>query len=142
MGSNLIPGGWLELQEIGVATADDDTLGPDTALSQACQVLLDGGEQLGRAFIDVWTLRSLAAKAGFDNLTEEQFLWPSNPWPKDGRLKELGAFNKINITAGIEGVMLGVGTRGLGWTPEDIATLAEAARADIENKKIHAYWPV
>ena len=28
--------------------------------------------------------------AGFENVVETKYLWPSNRWPKDKRLKELG----------------------------------------------------
>jgi hypothetical protein len=140
--SNLAPSGYLELQDLSIPSSDDDSLNPDTALSQAAQLLLDGTTALSHPFIDLVTLKPLLKSAGFTSISEERYFWPSNTWPRDPRLKEVGALNCVNMKDGIEGMLMGVGTRGLGWTVEDIKLLASVARDDMENRRIHAYWPV
>ena len=37
---------------------------------------------------------------------------------------------------------MGVGTRGLGWSEGDVKMLAAAAREDVGDRRVHAYWPV
>ncbi|KAK0619369.1 S-adenosyl-L-methionine-dependent methyltransferase [Immersiella caudata] len=139
---NLAPNGYLELQDLSIPSSDDESLNPDTGLSQAAQLLLDGTTALSHPFIELATLKPLLKSAGFTSISEERYFWPSNTWPRDPRLKEIGALNCVNMREGIEGMLMGVGTRGLGWTAEDIKLLASVARDDIENRRIHAYWPV
>ncbi|KAK4446864.1 secondary metabolism regulator LAE1 [Podospora aff. communis PSN243] len=139
---NLAPSGYLELQDLSIPSSDDDSLNPDTALSQAAQLLLDGTTALSHPFIDLAVLKPLLKSAGFTSISEERYFWPSNTWPRDPRLKEIGALNCVNMKDGIEGMLMGVGTRGLGWTVEDIKLLASVAKDDIDNRRIHAYWPV
>lgn len=117
-------------------------MGPETALGQACQILHEGGEKLGRTFIEVSSLASHVRGAGFIEVHDEQFLWPSNTWPKDPHLKELAIVNNANIKAGMEGFILALGTRGLGLTPGDITDLAARCRDELDQKSIHAYWPM
>ena len=117
-------------------------MGPETALGQACQILHEGGEKLGHAFVELSSLTSLVREAGFIKVHDEQFLWPSNTWPKDSDLKELAIVNNANVKAGIEGFILGLGTRGFGLTREEVADLASRCRDELDQKSIHAYWPM
>ncbi|KAK0652838.1 methyltransferase domain-containing protein [Cercophora newfieldiana] len=139
---NLTPHGYLELQDLSIPTSDDDTLNPDTGLSQAAQLLLDGTTALAHPFIDLPALKPLLKAAGFTAISEERYSWPSNTWPRDPRLKEIGALNCVSMREGIEGMLMGVGTKGLGWSEEDVKLLAAVAREDLGNRRVHAYWPV
>ncbi|KAK3366151.1 S-adenosyl-L-methionine-dependent methyltransferase [Lasiosphaeria ovina] len=141
---HLNPGGWLEVQEFGTPTSDDGTLA-GTSLAASIEVVGGGAAKFGRGFVDVHSVKDMFAAAGFSaaGVVERRFYWPSNhAWPRDRRHKELGAWNNNNISNGLEAFMLAVGTRGLGWSADDIAVLAAKARADLKDRKIHAYWPM
>jgi len=139
---NLKPGGFLELQEFGLVVSADGTLTSDTALGQAMDIMIEGAKLAGRPFIDPWKLRPWLEEAGFVDIVEERFFWPTNSWPKDAHLKELGAWSNINLREGMEGFILAYATRMLGWDPKEVAVLAAKARNDVNNRAIHGFDPV
>ncbi|KAM0421281.1 hypothetical protein ACHAPT_011003 [Fusarium lateritium] len=139
---NLKPGGYLELQEFTLPLSDDDTLTPDHALFQSMKHLGEAAAKSGRPFIDLNTLRALLEKAGFEDVQEHKFKWPSNTWPRDAKFKELGAWNHENMIAGLQGFLMAALTRGLGWRAEEVDVLAAKAKQDLRDKSIHAYWPM
>ncbi|KAK3326204.1 S-adenosyl-L-methionine-dependent methyltransferase [Apodospora peruviana] len=138
---SLKPGGWFEIQEFGLVACDDGTM-DGTALEKTLDVLTKGGAALNHPFIDVWKMKPFLEGVGFVNISERHYHWPSNTWPKDKKLKELGIWNNNNLSQGLEGFLLAVGTRGLGWKPEEVMVLAAKGKAELNDRKIHAYWPI
>ncbi|KAK4191291.1 S-adenosyl-L-methionine-dependent methyltransferase [Podospora australis] len=139
---NLKPGGWIEIQEPGMPVSDDGTYTKDSAFAQASQLLYDGLAQAGNKLVDVFALKGWLEEAGFPSVQEKKEYWPSNPWPKDKRLKEIGMWHYTNMSSGIEGFLMAIATRGLGWSSEGVTVLCAQAKADLADRRIHAYWPV
>lgn len=139
---NLNPGGYLELQEFTLPQSDDGTFTPNLALRQSMTLLGEAAAGSGHAFIDLKTLKPLLEKAGFQDVCEYHFKWPSNTWPRDPKYKEIGAWNHENIMTGLQGFLMAALTRGLGWEADEVNILAAKARQDMLNKEIHAYWPI
>jgi hypothetical protein len=80
--------------------------------------------------------------AGFVGVEEFHYKWPSNKWPKDKRHKEIGMWNNENIVSGLQGFLMAALTRGLGWQKEEVDVLVAQARRDVNDRNIHAYWPM
>ena len=139
---NLTPGGYLELQEFNLPLSDDGTLTPDHALQKAMTLLGKAAAQTNHAFVDITKLKTMLTAAGFVDVVEVQHKWPSNTWPQDHKHKEIGAWNNQNITAGMEGFLMAALTRALGWQKEEVSVLAAQAKRDLDNRRIHAYWPM
>ncbi|KAK4658160.1 hypothetical protein QC762_204300 [Podospora pseudocomata] len=139
---NLKPGGWLEVQEPGRPIAEDDTFPPDCALAKATALFAEGLAAAGSPLLDVFTLKDLFNGAGFVSYDEKRAYWPSNPWPKDKKLKEIAMWSNTNLSAGVEGFLMAVATRFLGWSLPEVTVLSAQARADLNDRRIHAYWPV
>jgi len=139
---SLEPGGWLELQELSVPVSDDGTMGPETSLYQAAKVMRDGAAAAGRPFVDLYTLKDMLRKAGFINIVEKRLHWPSNPWPRDPKLKEIAGWNNANVKSGLEAFLIAFGTRMLGWSADEVRILSAKAWTDSNDRKIHSYWPV
>jgi hypothetical protein len=141
--SNLTPGGYVELQEIGVFVASDDgTLTEDHSLSKWTKLLYDASEKLGRPYIEPGKLKDVLAETGFIDVTETRFKWPSNGWPKDKKHKVLGLWNNENFDRVLEAVSLAPFTRALDWTSEEVTVFMANARKELNDPKIHAYWPM
>ncbi|KAM6524482.1 hypothetical protein FALCPG4_010094 [Fusarium falciforme] len=140
---NLEPGGYLELQDMSLpARSDDDTLHPDSYLSQWCKFCFEAGQNLGRPVFPTTEYKNYLAAAGFEDIVEVQRKWPTNAWPRDKHFKELGNWTRANIAGGLDGLSLAYFTRGLGWSPEETRVFCAHTRKDMENPKIHAYWPI
>ncbi|GKT42096.1 putative methyltransferase tdiE [Colletotrichum spaethianum] len=139
---NLVPGGWVELQELDLfATSDDGTLTEDHALSKWCKLLQGASEKLGRPYISPPPLKSLLSEIGFVDVSLSLYKWPSNPWAKDPKYRELGVLQCENALSGVEGFTMASLTRAYDWTPEEVNVLLIDVRNDIKNRNIHAYWP-
>jgi len=139
---NLAPGGWLEVQELDMPRADDGTMGPGTAQHQAWSLLREGAERAGARYAHVDEFKGWMEKAGFTNVVERHFAWPSNDWPRDAKLKEIGRWSNINMREGLEGFLLASMTRGLGWSKEEVTVLAAKVRTELNDRRIHSYNPI
>jgi hypothetical protein len=55
--------------------------------------MVDGCAKLGRSAESALYYKAQMEAAGFLNVTETKYKWPSNRWPKDKKFKELGTLN-------------------------------------------------
>ncbi|KAK2050172.1 methyltransferase domain-containing protein [Colletotrichum somersetense] len=139
---NLVPGGWVELQEFALfPTSDDGTLTEDHALLKWAHLLQTASDKLGRPFISPPPLKDLLSKSGFVDVSLSLYKCPSNPWAKDLKYRELGVMQSENMLAGLEALTMACLTRALDWTPQEVNVLLIDVRNDVKNRNIHAYWP-
>ncbi|KAF7555275.1 hypothetical protein G7Z17_g2287 [Cylindrodendrum hubeiense] len=141
--NNLAPGGYTELQEIDLfAKSDDDTLKDGSALAKCTKLLNDACNILGRPFQDNSKLKDIMAKIGYVDIVVTTFKWPTNAWARDKKHKELGMWNSENMSTGLEALTMAPFTRALGWSKEDVDVFLVDVMEDLNNKAVHAYWPV
>ncbi|CCF46425.1 methyltransferase [Colletotrichum higginsianum] len=139
---NLNPGGWIETTDGALATSDDGTLKEDSALYQWNLLLSKGTEVLGTPYGAAPTYKELLREAGFINVKEVIFKWPTNQWARHPRHKELGTWNYENVLMGLEGLCIAIFSRVLGWSKEKVDVFLAEVRNDLKNRDIHAYWPI
>ncbi|OBR02599.1 TAM domain methyltransferase [Colletotrichum higginsianum IMI 349063] len=91
----LEPGGWIELTDILLdLQSDDGTVGPDCAAQRWAVHMREAAAIWKRPLDSCMFYKQQLAEAGFTNVTERVYKWPSNPWPKDGKFKELGQLTR------------------------------------------------
>ncbi|KAG8672936.1 hypothetical protein FPOAC1_006236 [Fusarium poae] len=140
---NLAPGGYVELHEIDIFVAsDDNTLSKSHNLYRWAELLQEASDKLGRPYFNPSGLKEVLEKAGFEDVHESRFKWPSNQWAKDPKHKELGLWNNENANYFLEGVAIAPLTRALGWSREQVAVFIVQARKEVNDTRIHAYWPI
>jgi SAM-dependent methyltransferase len=100
----LKPGGFLECAEHSVTpVSDDDTVGPDHVFTRYGTIMTDLSRKRGKE-ADVWIkLKERMKRAGFVDVVETRTKWPMNGWSSDPKMRELGRWNRLRITQGIEG---------------------------------------
>lgn len=81
-------------------------------------------------------------EVGFENVREEKFAVPGNPWVKGTEQKQLGRMQMENILQGIHRVSMTLCTKVLGMAPEEVEPLLENVRKDLMNRNIHFYYPL
>lgn len=141
--SNLVPGGWFELiDSVFPIGSDDGTINDNQAIMRWVNLLIQASENLGRPLTDSMYHRSHLEEAGFTNIEERLFKWPTNSWPKDKKHKEVGLWTLANIDRGLEGLSMALLTRGCGMTHAQVTALVTEVRKDLRNPRIHAYWPM
>jgi len=77
--------------------------------------------------------------AGFVDVHVVTKKHPFGPWPKDRRLKHVGAMALLMCETGIEAYALAGLTRILGMDPVVAAQLCRDALAAVKNKNTHMY---
>ncbi|KAI9772568.1 MAG: hypothetical protein M1839_002450 [Geoglossum umbratile] len=140
---NLQPGGWLEMQDFVLPpTSEDGTLTPDHALYKWGHLMVEAADKIGRPMNATLQFKRWMEEAGFVDVQEVDFKWPSNTWPKDPKYKEIGLWNYANLLEGLHGFTIALFTRALGWTDAEVEVFLPGVRDDMRNRKIHAYWPL
>ncbi|KAG7403604.1 putative methyltransferase tdiE [Fusarium oxysporum f. sp. rapae] len=140
---NLAPGGYVELQEIDVIMkSDDGTLTEDNALLKWNKLLNEAAIKIGRPFEKTDAFKNIMAEVGFTNIVTTRFKWPTNRWAKDKKYKELGAWNNENTSVALESLTIAPFTRAHGWSSEEVDVFLVDVRKDLNDPKIHAYWPI
>jgi hypothetical protein len=87
----LTPGGWMEVADICLPVqSDDGTLPADSALKKWCDLVLDGSTKIGRGSDTAMHYKEQMIASGFDNVVQVVYKWPTNQWPKNKKMKELG----------------------------------------------------
>ena len=88
---NLRSGGWLELQDIVMRPqCIDDTLKEDSYIQQWADGMLDATARINRYADSAIHYKQQMIDAGFINVTEVVYKWPTNTWPKNEPYRELG----------------------------------------------------
>ncbi|KAK7403463.1 hypothetical protein QQX98_010784 [Neonectria punicea] len=140
---NLTPGGHAELQEADLfLSSDDGTLTQDQPLARRLQLMHEASVKFGRAFQEIEPLRAMMSEIGFVDVVQTRRKWPTNTWPQDPRHKELGAWSRMNLDGGLEAFTMAPLTRAHGWDTDQVTLFLVDVRRDLNNRGIHAYWPV
>lgn len=138
----LTPGGWIEMQDLYMPLLSDDGTLAGTAFGEWNEKYMEACAVLHRD--PSWTAkyREWITGVGFENVREQIFKWPINPWPRDSNLKEMGIWNMTNMLDGLDGFTVRLWTMALGMTHEEIQAFLVQVRKDIRDTKIHSYWPM
>jgi hypothetical protein len=67
---------------------------------------------------------------------------PCNTWPKDKRMKVLGAWEMENLPSSLERMVTRLFSKALGWNAEETSVFLVDVRKEIKIRNIHAWWPL
>jgi len=137
---NLKPDGYAEFYECDyIYKSDDNSLREDHEMFINCSEVVRAAGILGQDACPGPKLKKWAEDAGFVNIKEHVFKIPIGPWPKDPRLKEIGAWNKLQAFEGVEGWTVALLTRVLGWSAEKVQIHLDGVKKDYRDPSIHSY---
>lgn len=121
--------------------SDDNTVPKDGAFQKFSDSLETACAIFGTPVDDPLRWKDQFTSRGFAEVTERIFKLPTNTWPKDQRLKLLGAWEQENLLSGLEGMTMRLFQKALGWTGEDVTLFLVNVRKEMKSRHIHAYWP-
>ncbi|KAJ4250154.1 hypothetical protein NW762_011967 [Fusarium torreyae] len=140
---NLSPGGYIELMDpIYPATSDDETVSKDSAVYKWSTLMNEAATKMGSALDSGLHYKDQLIQAGFVNVVEKSYKWPMNTWPREKKMKELGAWGNVNLVGGVQGLSLALFTKVLGWNIDELELFLVDVRKDLCNKDLHGYWRV
>ncbi|QUC16381.1 uncharacterized protein UV8b_00622 [Ustilaginoidea virens] len=140
---NLKSGGWLELQDIVMLPqCADGTMKEGSSIKKWGDTMLEPCAVLQRYGDSALRYKQQMIDAGFTNVTEVQYRWPTNTWPRDAHDRELGFWSYHNIVGGLSGLSLALFTRSLGWSAYRVEVFLTSVRKEMKDKNVHAWWPI
>ncbi|KAK1755495.1 S-adenosyl-L-methionine-dependent methyltransferase [Echria macrotheca] len=138
---NLHPSGWAEFQDFDLQYySEDASLSPSHPLLIWISTLLDAARLLGRDPNPGSKLEGWVRAAGFVSVRHRRFRIPIGAWPRDERLKTVGAWNLMQIENGLEGLSMRLFTGVLKWEEEDVRVLLDKVRRDLRDPRIHGMF--
>jgi hypothetical protein len=93
----------------------DGTIKPDNGTKVSIETLSTALVKMGRPHPDVEFLKTLLAEVGFEDIHANQVKEPVGPWPKDPKMKRLGAMVLLNAETYAESLRMAAFTRVLVW---------------------------
>lgn len=136
--AHLQPGGWVEFQDFDIDYySQDGSLTPDHALRRWLTIAYDAEKVTGRTLRPGKYLERWVRDAGFENVQVVKSPLPLGIWPRDKRLKNIGAFNWTQLWEGLQGMSLRLYIDCLGWNRQDLEVLLMQVRGDLKDPSIH-----
>lgn len=120
-------------------TTDDDSLPPDSPYSIYYNHFKTAFEKTKIQIDAAASLSTWMRSKGFVDIVDSKYKIPIGPWPKNRRLKEIGAWNYEVAKTGLEAYALALFTRVLGMDEKKAKGIIDAAVEDLKNPRIHMY---
>ncbi|KAL2217477.1 S-adenosyl-L-methionine-dependent methyltransferase [Thermoascus aurantiacus ATCC 26904] len=135
---NLKPGGWVEFQDVDTRLySEDNTIGPDNKVREMLDLLRHACDRIGRTLDPGPQLEGWVRDAGFQNVRHRRFPLPIGTWPKDRRMKRIGAMMALQHLDGVEAFTMEPFTEILGWSREEVKSFNAKVRQDVQKKGCH-----
>ncbi|TVY27816.1 Secondary metabolism regulator LAE1 [Lachnellula hyalina] len=133
------PGGWVEFQDFDMQFySTDGTFVPGSPPNVWTDEVIAAIKVFGREPEPGPKLEQWVRDAGFENVNHRLIPIPVGMWPKDKRMKEIGACDLSMFLEGLEGISLRAFTNARGWSPEEVLAFLPSVRKALCNKRTHA----
>ena len=119
--------------------SDDGSLKEDSALSYWSMLICDAAAKYNRPCPHHSEFVGWFEKAGFVDVKRVYLKYPTNPWPKDPKLKDVGKFQLVAHLEGLESVSVGLLTRVEAWKLEEVRVLMAKIRPELKDRSIDSY---
>ncbi|KJK67801.1 Methyltransferase domain protein [Aspergillus parasiticus SU-1] len=146
---HLTPGGWLECHEMDPKPmCDDGTMPPENeeggrsafALHDWWRAQHRSGQFTDppRQFRIAHRIERSMRESGFVDIQQRIKKVPTNPWPSDPEMKEIGSRSERNWLEALSGWSYKP-LASLGWTRPEIEAFLVDVRKAIQNRDVHCY---
>jgi hypothetical protein len=141
--THLKPGAYLQLSgSVPDFQSDDGTLPLDSAYVEMGKIYFDMSARVGAPGREPLNWKHYLEEAGYVDVVERVLKIPTNPWPRDERLKRIGAFELTHFRDGIANVFARGYTDILGGDPVYFQVLLARARQEVLNRGMHSWVPL
>lgn len=145
---HLKPGAYIECQELDPKPkCDDNTMPPENPDGYSAYALHDWFDlnmrssqevEPSRQFRIAHRIERWMKEVGFVDVEQRKFVVPTNTWPADGHLKELGKWSERNWLDALSGWSYKP-LLALGWSKPEIEVFLVDVRKSIQDRNVHAY---
>lgn len=140
--NHLKPGAYLQLAgSVPDFRSDDGTLSPDSAYVEMGRIYFDMSERVNLSGWEPTRWKQRLEEAGFEDVVEHILKIPTNPWPRDPHLKQIGAFELHHFRETIGNVFARGYEQILQGDPAYFQVLLAKARKEVLDPHIHSWVP-
>lgn len=138
----LKPGAYLQLgASVPLFSSDDDTLPKDSAYLETAQIFFDMSAKVGVSGMEPLSWTKYLEEEGYEDIVQKMYKIPTNPWPKDERLKRIGALELTHYRDGIMNVFARGYKDILGGDETYFQVLMARARNEVVDRNMHSWVP-
>ncbi|KAI4196934.1 MAG: hypothetical protein LQ346_003143 [Caloplaca aetnensis] len=138
---NTKPGGWVEFIDLDLTwTSPDGSLTEEHASKRFNNEFIKASRDTNIESCPGLYLEGWMKDAGFQGVQAEKFVWPVGTWPKEKHLKEVGAWNYLQIMEGLEAFTYALFTRHLGYSKAEVEVICANIRKEMKDPKMHAMF--
>jgi len=131
----LKPGGYVELSELGVTPeGTNQNYPPPFQIFRWLDLYDEAMKKMGFNSRVAHAFKNMLTDAGFVDVVERKFEVPWGAWPKDRRGKAIGLWHLEQLKQGLQGIVMGLFTRSLGWTPSEVEVFLVELRKPLDDK--------
>ncbi|KAI9730442.1 MAG: hypothetical protein M1834_005952 [Cirrosporium novae-zelandiae] len=132
---HLKPGGYVEHAEIStIPWIENDEVPPDDIFRRWGELTSVVEESTGMHFFVVDMVKDSIKAVGFKDIKEHRFKWPIGPWSSDPKARDIGEWNVRSWQEGMEGWLMAMCTRRLGWTYERVQAFIKETMKELERQ--------
>jgi hypothetical protein len=135
---NLEPGGFIEFQDAIFPMHWVGEPPRDSALFRWNELLMEGLRRIGRSWSNVSNYPRYFEEAGFENIVDRRFYWPTSPWAKGKYFKTVAMYFQEDMLQGLEGISMKV-LQATGMSPQEVLDFVEEVKKDFRDTNMHAY---
>jgi SAM-dependent methyltransferase len=137
---HLRPGAYLEVGgTYPTPRSDDNTLAADSFLKEVERLFFEMADAMGTSLHAPTLWKAQLERAGFVDTRERIFKIPQGIWPRDRRLKEIGAFENYSLTNGLDAYLLRGYTAILGGDPNVLQIIIAGTKSELRDPRMHSY---
>ena len=101
--------------------------------------MVEGGNIRGRSLELDCVLAETFSLAGLQDVTECVYNLPIGTWPKDKEQKFIGSNMLLGALAGMEGFVMVMFTKALGWSAEAAQEFVEKCNRDLRDDSLRKF---
>ncbi|KAL2074103.1 hypothetical protein VTL71DRAFT_7881 [Oculimacula yallundae] len=137
------PGGYIEHLDMDIQfTSDDGSVKEGDVMYEWSKLFIKAGDMIGRTFTIARDSTRLLEEAGFVDVIEKKYKIPVGAWMPEKRWKEIGRWDLLYLTAGLEGMALYQLKHVLGWEYAEIQVYLAEMRKALMTKSNHGYYGI
>ncbi|KAH8696830.1 S-adenosyl-L-methionine-dependent methyltransferase [Phaeosphaeriaceae sp. PMI808] len=142
--ANLKPGGYLECQELAfpLQCMDPGVTAENSPLVRWSNLFVEAAKKIDLDATGPRHFTSPLREAGFVDINLKTYKWPVGKWAKGPKFKLLGRFVFEDLMDWLPSSSLGLFTRVLKWTREEVEVFLSECRAEAKRKDRHYYGDV
>lgn len=141
---SLLPGGWVECQEVDLRRRSDDNTIPEISEFKFWEDEWTRGlQKIGlQGTCDPELVMQQMREAGFINVTLEQFKMPIGLWPSETSKQQSGWLTRWNLMQGLYGLSAKIFYDLLEYSQHDLERLIHKCRREVLREDIRSYYPL